>query len=177
MKHIIESLQAADALRVDSGPLLTGFGHEDDGSLTFTWTDVDDEFNEYVAACDVEKATVDGNIVTMINEQGEAIRVELFTLTPYPVHGLPDVRTLSGHISTLQKDYNLSEATLIHSLDDLVHECIGGHYASDVNNAGPAHQTYELMKHGYRSEVIQTLARLARTGTTTIEQMLQASSQ
>ncbi|WP_273206753.1 hypothetical protein [Marinobacter subterrani] len=177
MNHIIQSLQAADALRVDNGPLLTSFAQEDDGAIAFTWTDIEDaEFNEYVEADALERATVEGNTVTMTNEQGDTIRVELFTLTPYPVGVIMSVEALADAIGHLIRDYRLCEDILIRSLDDLVHDCIGGHYASEINNRGPAHQTHNLMTHGYRNEVIQTLARLAGTGTRTIEEVLQTAS-
>lgn len=159
MNHIISNLSMADIIRVNGGPLLTSYEHEEDGAIAFTWVDDDgDHFSEYVNAEEVAKSQITGNTLVMVNTLSETIRVELFNLAGHDVILPINQQALSQYIADKLADNQQLEATLIEALDDQVHDFIGGYRATPINNQGPAHQVMELAAHGFDDEAIDTLA-------------------
>lgn len=87
MSDFLYALNAADAITVDGGPLLSSFEHDEfDETVTFSWTDGEDSFTTVVDRFGIAGAQQQGNGYLVKDLDGELVKVELFTLEPiYPL--------------------------------------------------------------------------------------------
>ncbi|EAZ97003.1 hypothetical protein [Marinobacter sp. ELB17] len=149
MNAITDHLDRADVIRVDNGPLLTSYTRWDDGSIEFEWTDGENNpFIENVGPEGVAKAQVTGHVIVMTNENGDAIRVETFNLSPFAITPAIHVDAFARYVADLLHRTPDAQETLIDQLDDLIWSKFGGDEASTINNQGPTHQIMALVNRG-----------------------------
>jgi|AntRauTorcE11898_2_1112593.scaffolds.fasta_scaffold35681_2 hypothetical protein len=81
MNTTIENLQTADAYIVDGGPLITSFEKADDDSIRFSWTDGEEDYSVHFCGAATAAATFEDSVITMQDEEGDTVHVELFSLS------------------------------------------------------------------------------------------------
>lgn len=160
MNYILDNLNAAEAIQINGGPVLTEFETLDDGGIGFIWTDDDGQrASEYVNAEELNKARVSGHSITLTNTLNETIRVDLFRLTPSPILLRIDEQSITRFLAEHLERHPNDENPLIEALDERVHDLIGGYRATRTNNRGPVYQVMELAAHGHENEAIDAVAQ------------------
>lgn len=160
MNYILDNLNVADAIQINGGPVLTEFETLDDGGIGFIWTDDGGQrASEYVNAEELSKARVTGHSITFTNTLNETIRIDLFRLTPSPILPRIDEQRMTRFLTEHLDRHPNDEVTLIETLDERVHDLIGGYRATRTNNQGPVYQIMELAAHGHENEAIDAVAQ------------------
>jgi len=158
IRSILANLDSADALRVDSGPLLTSHT-EDDGMLVFQWEDNHATYEETVRVDDLIHAEVTDNTLKTRNIDGDSVTIEVFQLTPAaftqatPLDYDGFVSVITDHLKRLER------WELIDLLDGLMYEAVGDNLASLINNEGPEAQVKTLIEQGFERNMMEYLAR------------------
>jgi len=163
MSHFVDVLNSSDVIRVDGGPLLSGFEYDlDDEFVTFSW-DNGEGGTDVVIISPSEAATAEpnGNGFLVHNERGEVVEINVFTLTPkYPI----PPKLSSGWTALFYKANNenvVSYHIVACLIDDMVHDFIGGQEASAANNGGFLAQVEAVYKadRGQEAGMICSLSR------------------
>jgi len=148
MSSFIDVLNSSDVIRVDGGPLLSGFEYDsDDDVVKFSWDNGEGD-TDVVIIPPGEAATAEpnGNGFLVQDEAGEVVKVEVFNLTPkYPVPA--KLHTGWGtllHRADAEKVIHYSITKIL--MDRLVDDFIGGHAGRIANNGGFLAQIEALYK-------------------------------
>ena len=137
MSAFIYALNSADVIRVDNGPLLTGYEYdEDDGMATFRWVDEDHQFEVVVPRENIATAEHKANGFVVTDVDGKSVTVEVFDLVPkYPV----PLKLSEGWLAVFEvadREKVIPDAALQAVMDSLVDDFIGGDAGCRANNEG-----------------------------------------
>lgn len=137
MSGFIYALNNADVIRVDDGPLLTGYEYdEDDQMVTFRWVDEENQFEVVVPQEAIATAEHKGNGFLVADADGDTVKVEIFSLVPeYPVPPKMGEGWLKV-FDMADKEKIIHYAALQGVMDNLVDDFIGGHAGCSANNQG-----------------------------------------
>lgn len=162
MSAFIYALNNADVIRVDGGPLLTSFEHdEDDEVVTFRWVDEEDQTEVVIPREGIASVEYKGNGFLVSDVDGEPVKIEVFSLVPeYPVP--PKLR--EGWLRVFDmadKEKIIHYAALEAVMDNLVDDFIGGHAGCSANNEGYLGQIEALYRscRGRPAAIVCGLAR------------------
>lgn len=162
MSAFIYALNNADVIRVDGGPLLTSFEHdEDDEVVTFRWVDEEEQNEVVIPQEGIASVEYKGNGFLVSDVDGEPVKIEVFSLIPeYPVP--PKLREGWLRIFDMaDKEKIIHYAALQGVMDNLVDDYIGGHAGCSANNKGYLGQIEALYRscRGRSAAIVCGLAR------------------
>jgi len=148
MNTAIENLQTADVYTVDGSPFLNMFEQEEDDAIRFSWTENDEDFEVCISGEATAAASFDENVITMEDDEGYTVHVELFNLNKCvvfnPAHAAAYLEVIVG----LTAGNYVTNFKISLLLTEMVNEVYTPSEARIYNQRGIPDQVTAILKRG-----------------------------